>query len=126
MTTAFADRASALLPRLRSVPADPAVGAELQALRSLWTGLSDAERVEAAPLAAALAAAQAPPPRQPSLLDEDLEARRAITGLEQLDPDAAFVCRYQGPREPDALLDAFGLDSFRPRSNSWLLRSRIV
>jgi ATP-dependent DNA helicase RecQ len=62
-----------------------------------------------------LAAAQAPPPPQRSLFDEDAEARRALAGLDRIeDFDGAFECRYTGARDPDALLEYFGLDSFRP------------
>src|SRR5207302_3465854 len=63
----------------------------------------------------ALAAAQAPPPPQVSLLAEDTAARRALAGLDRIeDVDEVFECRYTGPRQPDALLAHFGLDVFRP------------
>jgi ATP-dependent DNA helicase RecQ len=113
--TSFCDRATAILPAIEAGRADPGVQAELQALRGLWRELSDAERLEAAPLASALAAAQAPPPPQPSLFDEDAAARRALAGLEAIeDVEVAFECRYRGPRDPDSLLAHFGLDTFRP------------
>jgi ATP-dependent DNA helicase RecQ len=111
----FSERAGALLPRIVGGAAEPAVQAELQALRDLWRELDDAQRLQAAPLASALAAAQAPPPPQASLFDEDAEARRALSGLERIeDVEAAFECRYEGPRDPDALLAHFGLAEFRP------------
>jgi ATP-dependent DNA helicase RecQ len=111
----FTARATALLPQIQPDRSDPRVLAELQALRDLWRALSDTERAEAAWMASALAAAQAPPPIQPSLLDGDsADARRALAGLDRIDVDAAFECRYSGPRDPDALLAHFGLDEFRP------------
>ena len=111
----FSTRAISLLGRVEADRSHPEVQAELQALRGLWRGLSEAERLEAAPLASALAAAQAPPPPQPSLFDTDGEARRALAGLEGLeDVELAFQCRYEGPRDPDALLAHFSLSEFRP------------
>ena len=105
----------ALLPQIESDRSDPLVLAELHELRGLWRSLSDSERAEAAPAASALATAQAPPPPQPSLFDEDVEARRALAGLDRIeDLDGAFESRYAGPRDPDVLLEHFGLDSFRP------------
>jgi ATP-dependent DNA helicase RecQ len=111
----FSARATALLPQIESDRSDPGVAAELQALRELWRSLPEAERAQAAQFASALAAAQAPPPPQPSLFDEDVEARRALAGLDRIeDLETVFECRYTGPRDPDALLAHFGLDSFRP------------
>ena len=110
----FTSRAMALLPQIQADRSDRLVLVELQALRELWRSLSDAERVEAASIASALAAAQAPPPPQPSLLDDDAAARRALVGLDRIDVEAAFECRYVGARDPDALLAHFGLDHFRP------------
>ncbi len=105
----------ALLPQIESDRSDPLVLAELHELRGLWRSLSDAERAEAASAASALATAQAPPPPQPSLFDEDVQARRALAGLDRIeDLDGAFECRYSGPRDADELLEHFGLDSFRP------------
>ncbi|HWD84676.1 MAG TPA: ATP-dependent DNA helicase RecQ [Solirubrobacteraceae bacterium] len=112
--TTFTARATELLPRLQSDPADPAVVSELQDLRSLWRSLTDTERRQAATLAEALATAQAPPPPQAALFQDDIAARQAITGLDRIDIDTAFECRYHGPRDPDALLTHFGLPSFRP------------
>ncbi|HZU60360.1 MAG TPA: ATP-dependent DNA helicase RecQ [Solirubrobacteraceae bacterium] len=111
----FSFRATALLSQIEADRSDPAVQAELQELRRLWRSLSDAERAEAAPVAWALGAAQAPPPPQPSLFDDDAEARRALAGLDRVeDLEGGLECRYTGPRDPDALLEYFGLDSFRP------------
>src|SRR5437588_4339639 len=111
----FTARATALLPQVQADRSDPRVLAELQALRDLWRALSDPERAEAAWMASALAEAQAPPPPQASLLDGDsAAARRALAGLDRIDVEAAFECRYSGPRVPEALLAHFGLDEFRP------------
>jgi ATP-dependent DNA helicase RecQ len=110
----FAARAAELLPRLQLNPADPQLAGELQDLRGLWRALSGSERRQAAGLAEALAAAQAPPPPQAALFEEDIAARRAITGLDRIEVDTAFECRYHGPRDADALLAHFGLPSFRP------------
>jgi ATP-dependent DNA helicase RecQ len=105
----------ALVPRIEADRSDPLVRRELQELRVMWRSLSDAERSEAMPAASALAVAQAPAPPQPSLFDEDAEARRALAGLDRIeDLESAFELRYTGPRDPDALLEHFGLDSFRP------------
>jgi ATP-dependent DNA helicase RecQ len=105
----------ALVPQIEADRSDPFVHAELHELRVVWRSLSDAERTEAMPAASALAAAQAPPRPQPSLFDEDAEARRALAGLDRIeDLEGAFEHRYTGPRDPDALLEHFGLDSFRP------------
>ena len=109
----FTSRATDLLPQIQADRFDRLVLAELQGLRELWRSLSDAERAEAAPIAAALAAAQAPPPAQTSLLDDDAAARRALVGLDRIDVETAFECRYLGPRDPEALLAHFGLDRFR-------------
>ena len=66
-------------------------------------------------MAQALAAAQAPSPPQAALFgDDEAAARRAITGLDRMDVDTELECRYHGPRDPDALLQHFGLESFRP------------
>jgi ATP-dependent DNA helicase RecQ len=105
----------ALVPRIEADRTDPLVREELRALRAVWRSLTDTERLDATPAASALAAAQAPPPPQPSLFDEDAEARRALAGLDRIqDVDEVFEHRYSGPRDPDALLEHFGLDSFRP------------
>jgi ATP-dependent DNA helicase RecQ len=113
--TTFAARATELLPRLQADRRDASVSSELQELRALWRSLSDDERAEAAPVAEALAAAQAPPPPQAALFQDDHEAaRRAIKGLDRIEVDTAFECRYHGPPDPEALLSHFGLESFRP------------
>jgi ATP-dependent DNA helicase RecQ len=112
--TDFPARALALLPRIEADRTDPLVLAELEALRGLWRSLPAAERADSAALASALASAQAPPPLQPSLLDENATARRALAGLDRIDVEAAFEYRYEGLRDPDALLAHFGLEEFRP------------
>ncbi len=115
MVTDFSARAMELLPKIEADRANPLVRAELQELRVLWRSLTAAERAEATVAASALAAAQAPSPPQASLFDEDAEARRALAGLDRIqDIDGVFEHRYEGPREPDQLLEYFGLDSFRP------------
>jgi RecQ family ATP-dependent DNA helicase len=122
LVTAYADtvsefsaRATAFLRRLEADPSDPSALSELSELRSLWRTLSADERGEAAPLASALAAAQASPPRQTSMLDEDTAARRALAGLDRIEAlDDTTARRYHGPRDPDALLAHFGLAAFRP------------
>jgi ATP-dependent DNA helicase RecQ len=111
----FSTRAMALLPRIEADRSDPAVRAELGELRVLWRSLTDAQRREATSAASALAAAQAPPPPQPSLFDDDAQARRALAGLDRIrDVDDVFEHRYAGARDPDALLEHFGLGAFRP------------
>src|SRR5947209_1512864 len=111
----FSLRATALLRRLEADRSDPAAVSELSELRSLWRTLSADERNQAAPLAAALAAAQSSEPRQISIVEEDAAARRALTGLDLIDElDDAIDRRYHGPRDPGALLVQFGLDAFRP------------
>ena len=111
----FTARATELLPRLLADRTDPEIATELQELRNLWRSLTEAERVDSAAAAEALAAAQAPPPPQtPLFADDEVAARRAITGLDRIDVDPAFECRYSGPRDADALLGHFGLEGFRP------------
>jgi ATP-dependent DNA helicase RecQ len=112
--TTFSDRALTLLPEFEADRSDSHVITEMEALRALWRTLSDSERAEAAPIAAALAAAQAPRPPQRALFDDDIAARRALQGLDRIDVEAAFECRYAGPRDPDRLLAHFDLDAFRP------------
>jgi ATP-dependent DNA helicase RecQ len=112
----FCMRAAALIRRLEADPSDPLAQSELIELRSLWRTLSADERNRAAPLASALAAAQAIEPRQLALVDEDAAARRALSGLDRIEEmdDPTVDRRYAGPPDPDALLAHFGLDAFRP------------
>jgi ATP-dependent DNA helicase RecQ len=111
----FSVRAAALLRRLEADRSDPLAESELGELRSLWRALSADERVQATPLASALAAAQSTEPRQISMVEEDRAARRALAGLDRVDELTDTADRpYHGPRDPDALLAHFGLDAFRP------------
>jgi ATP-dependent DNA helicase RecQ len=90
------------------------VAEELDTLRALWRSLPREERVRAAGAARALADAQAVPAPQAKLFDDDAAARLALSGLDRIDLAAASERRYEGPRDPDALLAHFGLDEFRP------------
>ena len=111
----FSVRALALLPRIATSASDAGVVRELESLRTLWRGLSETERAEAAGVARALADAQALATPPPTLFDEDADARRALSGLDRIDGVAgAPERRYDGPPDPDALLAHFGLAAFRP------------
>ena len=115
---AFSARAAALLPRLSAADrTDPAIAAELDALRALWRSMSEAERAEGTTAAQALAAAQGGPRPLAAgnrrSTDED-EARRALSGLDRIDVAGAADRVYDGPLDPDALLSYFGLGEFRP------------
>ncbi|HEY2651873.1 MAG TPA: hypothetical protein VGI50_08130, partial [Solirubrobacteraceae bacterium] len=106
----FSARAYSLAGRLASNRSDPRLAEELDALRALWRSLPDAERVEAADAARALANAQAGAAPRPALLDDDAAAQLALSGLDRIDVDAPPERRYDGPRDPDVLLRHFGLD----------------
>ncbi len=118
----FSTRARSLVEHIELNPSDPGLEEELDALRALWRALPEAERVEAAGPARALAAARAgaaqpararsvtPPPGA----SEEAEAQLALQGLDRIDVDAPPERRYAGPRDPDALLAWFGLSEFRP------------
>ncbi len=110
----FSARARSLARRLESNGSDPRLAEELDALRALWRSLPRAERVEAADAARALAEAQGGGAPSPTLLDDDAAAQLALSGLDRIDVDAPLERRYDGPRDPDALLMHFGLDEFRP------------
>jgi len=110
----FSTRARSLVPLIESNRADPGLARELDALRALWRSLPPFERAEAADAARALAEAQAGVTRQPTLLDDDAAAQLALRGLDRIDVDAPPERRYDGSRDPDALLAHFGLDEFRP------------
>jgi len=110
----FYARARSLVLRIESNPSDPGVAEELDTLRALWRSLPQEERAKTADAARALAKAQmgaAPPAR---LLDDDAAAQLALSGLDRIDVDAPPERRYDGPRDPDALLTHFGLQEFRP------------
>jgi ATP-dependent DNA helicase RecQ len=110
----FSTRARSLVRRIESDRSDPWVAEELDRLRALWRSLPRAERDQAADAARALAEAQASAAPRAELLDDDGDARRALTGLDRIDVDAPSERRYAGPRDPDALLGHFGLREFRP------------
>src|SRR5205085_7494782 len=61
-----------------------------------------------------LAGVQAGAGRHATLVDDEVAAQRALSGLDRIDLDAPPERRYGGPRDPDALLAHFGLDKFRP------------
>ena len=98
----FRGRALRLAERIESEGVDPPEG-ELAELRTLWRELDPPARAAAADAATALADAKA-----------SREAQLALKGLDRIDVDAPEVRAYEGPRDPDALLAHFGIDSFRP------------
>jgi ATP-dependent DNA helicase RecQ len=110
----FSTRARSLVRRIESDRLDPLVAGELDALRALWRSLPRAERALAADAARALAEAQASAASRAKRLDDDVAARLALTGLDRIDVDGPLERRYDGPRDPDALLAHFGLGEFRP------------
>jgi ATP-dependent DNA helicase RecQ len=110
----FSARARSLARRLQFNESDPELTEELDALRALWRSLPRADRVEAADAARALAEAQGRVSPRPTLLDDDAAAQLALSGLDRIDVDAPPERRYDGPRDPDALLTHFGLAEFRP------------
>src|SRR6266581_2903005 len=48
------------------------------------------------------------------LIDADREAQLALKGLDRIDVETPPARAYEGPRDPDPLLDHFGYDEFRP------------
>jgi ATP-dependent DNA helicase RecQ len=111
----FCARATSLAHRIESDRQGPGVAEELEALRDLWRSLPPTQRAAAADAARALAQAQASAPSRAALVDDDeAAAQRALSGLDRIDLDAPPERRYDGPRDPDALLAHFGLDQFRP------------
>ena len=48
------------------------------------------------------------------LLDDDREAQLALHGLDRIPVEPREQRAYEGPREPLALLEYFGLEEFRP------------
>src|SRR5437763_15952045 len=110
----FSARAGSLVERIESNGSDPGLAGGLDALRALWRSLPRLERVEAADAARALAGVQAGAGRHATLLDDDAAAQLALSGLDRIDVDAPAERRYDGPRDPDALLAHFRLDQFRP------------
>jgi RecQ family ATP-dependent DNA helicase len=112
--TDFSARARLLVDRIESEGMDPGVTEELETLRTLWRSLPGHERTAAAHAAGALAEVQTASTRQIGLLDDDAAAQLALSGLDRIDVAAPPARRYDGPRDPDALLSHFGLDQFRP------------
>jgi ATP-dependent DNA helicase RecQ len=111
----FDTRAQTLVRRIDRGGLDDEIIGALEELRAQWRSLSAGERAVAAGAARALADAQARAVRAPSLFQpEDVEAELALRGLAQIDADVAPARRFDGPRNPDALLRHFGLDTFRP------------
>jgi len=110
----FSNRARVLVEHIEAHPSDPTLEEELDSLRALWRSLDASERAEAAGAARALAEAQAGAAPPPTPLDEVIEAQLALSGLDRIDVDAPPERRYDGPRDPDALLVHFGLREFRP------------
>jgi ATP-dependent DNA helicase RecQ len=117
----FVTRARALAQLIEINPTDSRVEEELDELRAMWRSLTGPERDAAADAARVLAAAQtavaAParpaPPRATRPADEQAAAQLALSGLDRIDVDAPPERRYDGHRDPDALLAHFGLDEFR-------------
>ncbi|HEY2438470.1 MAG TPA: ATP-dependent DNA helicase RecQ, partial [Solirubrobacteraceae bacterium] len=109
----FSTRARSLVEHIEMNPSDPGLEEELDALRMLWRALPEAERVKADGAARALATARTAAAR-PTRLPDDTDAQLALRGLDRIDVEAPPERRYNGPREPDALLAWFGLREFRP------------
>jgi ATP-dependent DNA helicase RecQ len=110
----FSARARSLVHRIESNRSDPGLAVELDTLRARWRSLPRVERAEAAAAARALAEVQAGAAPQATLVDDDTAAERALSGLDRIDFNAPPERRYDGPRDPDALLAHFGLHEFRP------------
>jgi ATP-dependent DNA helicase RecQ len=110
----FSARARSLVHRIESNRSDPRLAEELDLLRAVWRSLPRVERAEAADAARALAEAQARGVPQATVLDDDAAAQLALSGLDRIDVDAPPERRYDGSRDPDALLAHFGLREFRP------------
>jgi superfamily II DNA helicase RecQ len=109
----FSTRARALVEHIELNPSDPGLEEELDTLRALWRSLPDANRAEAAGAARALAKARTAAAPPASVID-DPAAQLALSGLDRIDVDAPPERRYDGPRDPDELLNWFGLHEFRP------------
>src|SRR5437588_11593564 len=100
----FSNRARSLAQRIESNRSDPSLWEELDDLRTLWRSLPPADRAEAAGAARALAQAQTAVRPPVPFLDDDAAAQLALSGLDRIDIDAPSERRYDGPRDPDALL----------------------
>src|SRR5947209_6272759 len=112
--TDFSVRAGLLVQQIEANPSDAGLEEELGELRGLWRSLREPERAEAAEAARALAEAQRGAALPPAPLDEQAEAQLALDGLDRIEVDAPPERRYDGPRDPDLLLEHFGLRQFRP------------
>ena len=114
----FSLRAHALVERISADPFDPGVEDELDALRGVWRSLPDDERALGADAARALAEvsrARPAPRRSSRVRDEQAEAQMALSGLDRIEVGEVAERRYEGPRDPDALLAlVWAVDSFRP------------
>ncbi len=110
----FSTRARSLAERIDSDRSDPGLTRELETLRAIWRSLPNDDRLEAADAARALAEAQERAAPPPPAVDDNAAAQLALSGLDRIDVDAPPERRYDGPRDPDALLAHFGLDQFRP------------
>src|SRR5437588_7278353 len=109
----FSTRTRALVEHIELNPSDPGLEEELDTLRALWRSLPEAERGEAADAARALARVQVAAAPPASVADEQA-AQLALQGLDRIDIERPPERRYDGPRDPDALLAWFGLHEFRP------------
>ncbi len=126
----FTHRADAVISRLESEAAsgrrDPGIDGELASLRSVWKGLTDAEKEtdgQAARRMGELVAHRPAPVAAPaddySLSgphgrDELAEATAALQGLEGLELAEAPATRvYDGPPDPELLLGHMGYEGFR-------------
>jgi len=100
----FSVRARLLVEQIEANPSDAGLEEELDALRGLWRSLRESERAEAAEAARALAEAQRGAALQPTPLDDEAEAKLALSGLDRIEVGAPPERRYDGPRDPDVLL----------------------
>jgi RecQ family ATP-dependent DNA helicase len=117
MSVSFIDRASALVDRL---DAGESLDAELDSLRVDWRRLAPSERERARHVVEALGARTRtkPVPRSlpaPRLFgeDEQADAQRALHGIGRPLSDVAQRY-YEGPPDPEQLLEHLGLQAFRP------------
>ena len=112
----FSARAHLLAERIESERSDPRLGEELETLRGMWRSLPPAERIEAADAARMLAEAQERAAPRAPLVDDNAAAQLALRGLDRIDVDAPPERRYDGPRDPDALLGALWPGPVPPRT----------
>jgi ATP-dependent DNA helicase RecQ len=102
----FTSRATALLERADAL--SPArVSTDLAELRAGYRELDPDLRAEVSDVVAALA-------RLSGNVAEEREATRALQGLDGLPLEPVAARFYDGPRTPEALLEYFGLSSYRP------------